>query len=233
MKLYECMTLLHTASMARATLSQDRSRQRRDGLLDAAIALFAEGGEQAITHRAVAARAGVAPATTTYYFGSIQALVEEALSRHVETWLRDLRALASMPAPPAGLLDAPGLTDLIAAAFALRTTEVVHTQLAVYLAASRSEGLRPLAAEALGEFEALAARVLAGYGVREPDVVAGSVVAVIGGSALRRLSGRYDDHAEAAALLRLLRAVLVTAVMDEDEVSTRLRALVRESRHDP
>ena len=55
----------------RAQLTQGRSRQRRDELLAATIELFAEGGSRAVTHRAVARRAGLPPATTTYYFSSM------------------------------------------------------------------------------------------------------------------------------------------------------------------
>ncbi|MFI5426371.1 TetR/AcrR family transcriptional regulator [Aeromicrobium sp. UC242_57] len=65
----------------RAQLSQERSRARREALLDAAIDLFAEGGSRAITHRAVAARAGLPSATTTYYFESIDELIRAAPQR--------------------------------------------------------------------------------------------------------------------------------------------------------
>jgi len=44
----------------RARLSQNRSRLRRERLLDSAIALFAEGGARGITHRGVASKAGLA-----------------------------------------------------------------------------------------------------------------------------------------------------------------------------
>ena len=51
-----------------AAPSQRRSRARREALLRAAVALLAEGGVRAVTHRAVADRAGVPLAATTYYF---------------------------------------------------------------------------------------------------------------------------------------------------------------------
>lgn len=62
---------------------QDRSRSKHDKLLRAAIELLAEGGTRAVTHRAVAERAGVAPASTTYYFRSIEDLTNQAFARHV------------------------------------------------------------------------------------------------------------------------------------------------------
>lgn len=195
--------------MARATLSQDRSRQRREELLDAAIALFAESGEQGITHRAVAARAGVPAATPRYYFGSIQELVDEALTRHIEIWVRDLRALTSKPQPrgQAGL----DPTDLITAMFAVRTPAVVQLHLSIYLAATRSDALRPKACEAIRELEGLGVRALTRMGIPEAEEVAACVIATIAGSAFVRLSGRRTDREEAALLLRSLRAILGAA----------------------
>ncbi|MBX3287035.1 MAG: TetR family transcriptional regulator, partial [Actinobacteria bacterium] len=55
------------------------AQRRRAALLDAAAELAAEIGAGAVTHRAVAARAGVPLSTTSYFFGSIDELVTEAL----------------------------------------------------------------------------------------------------------------------------------------------------------
>lgn len=209
--------------MGAATMSQERSRQRRDELLDAAIALFAEHGEPGITHRAVAARAGVPAATPRYYFGSIQALVEEALGRHIDAWVRDLQALTSVPVP--GGLGHSGATDLVVAIFGVRSPEVVQTHLSVYLAATRSAALRPRAAEALTALEAMTARILVRLGVPEPEEVARCVVAAVAGSAFSRVSGRRTDREEAASLLRALRSLLAAAFLDEAELSDRLGRL--------
>ncbi|HEX6382829.1 MAG TPA: TetR family transcriptional regulator, partial [Acidimicrobiia bacterium] len=69
---------------------QDRSRQRREALLRAAIELLGETGVRSVTHRAVAERAGVPLASTTYYFSSVKELVEEALKLHVAERVADL-----------------------------------------------------------------------------------------------------------------------------------------------
>ena len=77
-------------SGGRARLSQERSRQRRDQLVQAAARLFAEGGTKAITHRAVSEAAGVPLATVSYYFASIDQLVDvmflETITRWREEW---------------------------------------------------------------------------------------------------------------------------------------------------
>src|SRR6478609_7665045 len=55
------------------------AQRRRAALLEAAAELAAEIGAGAVTHRAVAARAGVPLSTTSYFFSSIDELVTEAL----------------------------------------------------------------------------------------------------------------------------------------------------------
>jgi TetR/AcrR family transcriptional regulator, regulator of biofilm formation and stress response len=56
-----------------------RGERRRADLLDAAIRLIGAHGLDAVTHRAVAAAAGVPAATPSYYFRSKDDLIDEAL----------------------------------------------------------------------------------------------------------------------------------------------------------
>ncbi len=207
----------------RARLSQERSRQRREQLLDAAITLFAEGGSRGITHRAVAARAGLPPATTTYYFTSIDELIDEALERHLDIWLRDLNALTTVEFPNDLTLD--GGSALISAAFAIRSTDVVCLQLSVYLAAARNPDLRGKAAEALGALEALTARVLRSARVPKHEELAHSVMSVIAGSAVSRISEHWSDADEAAKLYRAILGLVASSMMSDDEIASKLNQL--------
>ncbi|MGK5442607.1 TetR/AcrR family transcriptional regulator [Micromonospora sp. URMC 105] len=72
-------------------------------LADAAIALLAEGGMRALTHRAVDTRAGVPLGTTSAYLRTRQALIEAVVRRLVDLDQADL-ADRELPteAPPAG-----------------------------------------------------------------------------------------------------------------------------------
>lgn len=207
----------------RARLSQDRSRQRRNQLLDAAIELFAVGGARGITHRAVAAQAGLPPATTTYYFTSIDELIDEALTRHMDTWLHDLRALTSTPIDIR--LDLDVVNSFIATIFAVRSPQIVGLQLSVFLAAARNERLRPRAVAALNELESLATTLLTRIGVADAHESAESIVAVIAGSAISRLAERRSDAEEAAALSRSLQGLVAAALMNQEELATVLRRL--------
>lgn len=207
-----------THATPRARLTQDRSRERRRALLEAAVDLFAEGGTRAVTSRAVAQRAGLPPATTGYYFGSVEDLVRAALERHLQGWTSAMRDLADAdPAALVALTDggAEQATALVRTVFAVRDVDLVGLQLRIYLAAVADPVLRPLAAEALDSLQQLAARLLraGGHGSgREDDVteLAAALVALVAGSALRRQAAPDRDAEEArllaAAVRRLLRA---------------------------
>src|SRR3954467_5079961 len=68
-----------------------RGELRRAELLDAAIHLIGSQGIDAVTHRAVAAAAGVSPASTSYYFRSKDELIDEALRALAEREIERLR----------------------------------------------------------------------------------------------------------------------------------------------
>lgn len=59
--------------------STPKGERRRQALVAAASELLAEGGFDAVRHRAVAERAGLPLASTTYYFSSLDDLVSAAV----------------------------------------------------------------------------------------------------------------------------------------------------------
>lgn len=59
--------------------STPKGERRRQLLVVAAAELLAEGGFEAVRHRAVAERAGLPLASTTYYFSSLEDLVRAAV----------------------------------------------------------------------------------------------------------------------------------------------------------
>src|ERR1700756_5424675 len=56
-----------------------KGERRRHALISAAAALLSEGGFDAVRHRAVARRAGLPLASTTYYFSSLDDLLVQAV----------------------------------------------------------------------------------------------------------------------------------------------------------
>ncbi|MET0930555.1 MAG: TetR family transcriptional regulator [Aeromicrobium sp.] len=210
----------------RAQLSQERSRLRRDELLASAIELFAEGGARAVTHRAVAARAGLPPATTTYYFESIDQLIREALAAHVTLWIRELDTLAALD--PSSTVDLDRTAGLVSAVFARRGPEIAAVQLSVFLAAAREPRLRDLANTVVESLEGLMTTLLGRAGVADPEQVSAGIAALIGGTALRRQSGRYTEDAEALMLTKAIRDLVGAHVLGSDAMDGAIAGL-RES----
>jgi DNA-binding transcriptional regulator YbjK len=204
--------------VTRAQLAQGRSRQRRDELLDAAIELFAEGGSRMVTHRAVARRAGLPPATTTYYFASIEDLLREALAAHIQQWTSTLAALTDVDLG----VGPDEATDLVSRVFAERGPEVAALELSIYLAATRDPALRDSATESLQELERLVVRVLARLGLEGAEPLAASIIALIAGTALRRQSGQYSEKDEARMMTAAIRNLVAAHVLGEEKIAALL-----------
>jgi TetR/AcrR family transcriptional regulator, regulator of biofilm formation and stress response len=195
--------------------TQERSRNRREALLTAAIDLLAEGGPRAVTHRAIAAKAGLPVAATTYYFESIQQLTDEALARHVAGRVDELETIVARAVDVGRSAEEIGA--LIAISLADRAPDVVIAQFEIYLEAARSEAMRAPVREALDKFEDYAARVLALLGAPDPVRSAPAFLALVDGFALHRLARPRSREVEIDGLRRAMRALLVAEVMPAAE----------------
>lgn len=198
----------------RAQLSQDRSRQRRQELLAAAISLFAEGGSRAVTHRAVARRAGLPAATTTYYFASIEDLLREALREHIVRWRSTLVTLAGVD--PDGRLTPEDLTPSFEAIFAARGPAAVAVELSIFLVATRDDALREEAAGALRDLEDLVVLWLGMLGVEDARRLAGAVLAVVVGVAMRRQAGVFSEQEEALRTSETVRDLVAAHLLGRE-----------------
>ncbi|BBX41592.1 TetR/AcrR family transcriptional regulator [Mycobacterium simiae] len=69
-----------------------KGERRRYALISAAAELLAEGGFEAVRHRAVAQRAGLPLASTTYYFSSLDDLIARAVEHIAMIEVAQLRA---------------------------------------------------------------------------------------------------------------------------------------------
>jgi TetR/AcrR family transcriptional regulator, regulator of biofilm formation and stress response len=114
---------------------------RRGAIVEATLRVIGARGADAVTHRAVAAEAGVPLASTTYYFASKEALVREAFELTIE---RSLALVADHAARSEGTV----VDRLVALADAqLRDSEApLAAQFELMLEAGRRPELRDLAA---------------------------------------------------------------------------------------
>lgn len=133
--------------------AQERGRRRRDALLDAGVELLAEGGFAAMSHRAVAERAGLPLAATTYYFRSRDDLVAAAFEQMVDLDLAATRErfrarIGRDGGDRAARMPARAAAEALAAALLPQDEAERRRHLALwelYLQAGRDPALRPLA----------------------------------------------------------------------------------------
>jgi DNA-binding transcriptional regulator YbjK len=148
-------------------------------LADAAIGLLAEEGARGLTHRAVDARAGMPPGTTSGYLRTRKALIEAVVDRLAE--------LDGEPVPPAGAGDLDALAAGIAAMLDHQLGEGRTRSLARYaclLEATHQPELRTGAASRAG-----ARALLEAAGAPDAQRRADHLVAFLDGLLFDRLVG--------------------------------------------
>jgi DNA-binding transcriptional regulator YbjK len=166
-----------------------RGTARRDAILHAAIALIGEQGPDALTHRAVAERAGVSLSATTYWFSSKEEIFREAValaaSEEVERLERLVLDLAPRHVTP------EGWARELSTALALDVRENPARPVAMFefvLEASRQPELRDEVARWETAHLRLAEAGLRAVGTADPETDAHIVVSVVSGLMLGLLA---------------------------------------------
>ena len=189
----------------------ERGIRRRDQLLRATLSVIAERGVGATSHRAVAEAAGVPVAATTYYFSSLDEMLEEALRLFVRDEVESIGALTATLEEVSG-----SASDIIrAVATGLRDASSA-AQFDLYVEASRRPALREVVVESLTAYRALAESLLRHVGARDPEIAAPLVVALLDGLAVQHIAvgdGEREQHI-VAGLEALLTPFLPAATAD-------------------
>lgn len=194
-----------------AAASTPKGERRRAALVEAAADLLTEGGFDAVRHRAVAERAELPLASTTYYFDSLDDLVSAAVEHHSRTELaQGRRCLDDLTTRERGvdalvelvleLLLGPEKSgnDADADAVLLRYERLVATGRRTYL--------RPLMRTLSAELNALLLEIFARSGMPiQPDELA-KLIALVDGAVVNALVA--VDPAPRAAAARMLRQAL-------------------------
>jgi AcrR family transcriptional regulator len=172
-----------------------RGLRRRAELLAAAVALFADGGWESITTRAVAARAGANPALVHHHFGSVTALRRAAVAAVLATTFEPVAeaVLEAVGRDEAGAVQAV-LDAVVAEPAANRTTAELLR------AAGHDDAVR---AQLRASLRAVRSRVAARLPPDDLRTAALEVVipALVDGLLLHRLVDPDLDTAPAARLL--------------------------------
>jgi DNA-binding transcriptional regulator YbjK len=174
-----------------------KGERRRHELVSAAAALLRSGGFDAVRHRAVAERAGLPLASTTYYFESLDDLVLAAVERTGRDELAEGREPAGDPAELVlDLLLGPESRGGGLDAVLLRYERLVG--------AGRRPYLAPLMRKLRVELDALLAEILARAGHPVDEVALRDLVSLVDGAVISALI-EADPDPRAAAREVLLR----------------------------
>jgi DNA-binding transcriptional regulator YbjK len=188
-------------------VATEKGERRRAALVAAAAELLGTGGFDAVRHRAVAEKAGLPLASTTYYFASLDDLVVAAMARRGRDELAEVRAeLDALPADAGVEAVVELVLDQLLGRESRRSLEAVLLRYERFVGAGRRPYLGPLMREMRGEFDALLVDVLARAGVAlDPEALL-RLVAVVDGTVVNGfIEADPDPRAAArAALLDVL-----------------------------
>lgn len=171
---------------------------RREPILRAALALIGERGPDAVTHRAVAERAELPVAATTYWFESKEQLLQEALRLVAREETERLERLVIDLAPRR--LEAADWARAVAATLAadLQEDPVRHVALIeLVLEGTRRPELRDEVVRWQTAHLRLAELGLGAAGSPDPGADAPLVVATLTGLVLRQLANPHPDFEDA------------------------------------
>ena len=115
-----------------ATLPQ--AERRRRSILDATLRVISSGGVDAVTHRRIAAEAGVALGSTTYYFASREELVRQAFRHYIEEVTAAIGLLGRERPPESAEDIAETLTEVARREFAEPALVLAEYELILYAA---------------------------------------------------------------------------------------------------
>lgn len=192
-----------------------KGERRRYALVSAAADLLCEGGFDAVRHRAVARRAGLPLASTTYYFSSLEDLITKAVE-HVGTResqeLRDRVALLSRRRRGAEST-ADVLVDLLVGDSPEQVTERLISRYERYIACARQPGLRDIQRRLLQQRTDAVVEVVDRSGRSVRATLLTALVCAVDGAVVAALVGDGDGP-RATARAALIDVIDVLAPYD-------------------
>ncbi len=183
-----------------------RVSPRRAQIVEATLRVINASGAHAVTHRAVAAEAGVSLASTTYYFDSKDALVHEALELVID---RSTALLAEHTAV-SGPISADELVERLVRLSAAQLADPeapLMAQFELMIESGRRPQLRPLAERWDSVYMESLTTLVDAAGLDRPGEAAELIASLLEGSLLGQLSLPRDDYSTAHLRPMLERAI--------------------------
>jgi DNA-binding transcriptional regulator YbjK len=194
-----------------------KGERRRYALVSAAADLLCEGGFDAVRHRAVARRAGLPLASTTYYFSSLDDLITKAVehvgSREVERLNLRVASLSRRRRGAESTADV--LVDLLVGEGpGSRESEELISRYERYIACARQPSLRDVQRRMMQQRADAVVEVVerSGRAVRAELVTA--LVCAVDGAVVASMVG-VGDGPRATARATLVEVIDVLAPFDE------------------
>ena len=175
-----------------------KGERRRYALVSAAAELLCEGGFEAVRHRAVARRAGLPLASTTYYFSSLDDLIASAVAHIGMLEVAQLRAqVATLSRRRRGAeTTADLLVDLLVGSESgPRLIEQLISRYERHIACARLPGLREIQRRSLRQRVDAVAEVIerSGRSVR-PELVSALICTIDGAVVSALVDDRQDPR---------------------------------------
>lgn len=178
-----------------------KGERRRYALVSAAADLLCEGGFEAVSHRAVAQRAGLPLASTTYYFSSLDDLIVNAVAHIGMMEAAQLRArVEELPRRRRGPeATADVLVDLLVGEPASEPfSEQLISRYERYIACARQPALRELQRRLLRQRVDAVVEVISRSGRRVRVDLLTALVCAVDGAVVSALVGDGDGPREIA-----------------------------------
>jgi DNA-binding transcriptional regulator YbjK len=178
-----------------APVNTKRRNPRRQEILEAALRVIGAGGVNSVTHRAVAQEANVALASTTYYFDSKDALVEEALELVIA---RSIECVRRYTAGPERISQAELVDRMVGFADEQINdpAALVLAQYELMLEAGREEYLRPLSRRWTIAYMDGFEHVVRSAGLPQPERAAELIANFVEGAVLNEVTTPTNDFLE-------------------------------------
>jgi len=178
-----------------APVHSKRLNPRRREILEATLRVIGESGVKGVTHRAVAQEANVALASTTYYFDSKDALVDEAVELMIARSIEDVRRFTACSGP----ITQVELVDRIVGFADAQINDPLAFLTAQYelmLEAGRREYLHPVARRWTIAYMDGFNRLVESAGLPEPVAAAEMITNFVEGALLNHVTTPADDFLE-------------------------------------
>lgn len=180
-----------------------RGEARRQMVLAAALRVVGTQGIGGVTHRAVAAEAGITPGLTTYYFPTVDALLESTLRTFVDQDLSRVNAAIDDLRAVGPGADRGAVLGAVFQAVAVETEQQV-AQFELYLESVRRPGLRDVARACLNGYAELARLALERLGSERAEEGSRALLALLDGIALQQIVDPDESFIERVAIPAVL-----------------------------